>query len=248
MCFVATLPTNRNGSRTDAQECMVKLFETNRNIIVGGQQRVCSVEQISNVKRLSDIFPTSVEIRGNRVKWVLLSPAIFPEIPPGQTKDYQPIEPHPGGWLPTWVDPAAGKVKLLAGGPGKEKAKRLKVEAGKEIDASLVAARIAKPLVITGWTERLDALQPYGGKNKGARSAMLAVPAGTVYYFEGSDAPLLGDLLAWHGANRQNTTSIINRRSTLMGEKGFGLGVCGTWDFYEDVDGRLENRHSTLKG
>ena len=28
-------------------------------------------------------------------------------------------------------------------------------------------------------------------------------------------------------------TSNLNRRSTLMGEKGFGLGVCGTWDFYE---------------
>lgn len=67
MGFVATLP-KRNGSGTDVQECIVKLFKTNRSIIVGGQQKVCSVERLNNGKSLSEILPTSVEIRGNRVK------------------------------------------------------------------------------------------------------------------------------------------------------------------------------------
>jgi hypothetical protein len=31
---------------------------------------------------------------------------------------------------------------------------------------------------------------------------------------------------AWHGAT--NGTEIKNRRSTLLGEMGYGLGVCGT--------------------
>jgi CRISPR-associated protein Cmr3 len=247
MGFVATLSARQNGAATSVRECMDKLFEIDHNIVVGGQQKVCSVAQLNNGKGLTDIFPTSVEIRGNRVKWLLLSPAIFPVISAGQTKSGKPIEPHPGGWLPTWVDSATGNVKLLAGGPGKEKAKRLKVEAGKQINASLVAARIPKPVVITGWSDRLDALKPYGAGNRGARPAMLAVPAGAVYYFEGKDAALLGDLLAWHGANRGNTTSIINRRSTVLGEKGFGIGVCGPWDFFEHVAGRPENRRSTLK-
>jgi CRISPR-associated protein Cmr3 len=247
MGFVATLSTKQNGVATSVRECLDKLFEIDRSIVVGGQQRVCSVEKLSNGKGLADIFPTSVEIHGSRVKWLLLSPAIFPAISTGQTKSGEPIEPHPGGWLPTWVDPATGKVKLLTGGPGKEKAKRLKREAGREIDASLVAARIPKPVVITGWSDRLDALKPYGAGNKGARAAMLAVPPGAVYYFEGKDAALLGDVLSWHGTNRENVSSIINRRSTVLGEKGFGIGVCGPWDFYEDVAGRPENRRPTLK-
>jgi CRISPR-associated protein Cmr3 len=247
MGFVATLSTRQKGAGTPVRERMDKLFEINRSIVVGGQQRVCSVAKLDDGKSLANIFPTSADIRGSRVKWLLLSPAIFPAISTGQTKSGKPIEPHPGGWLPTWVDPDTGKAKLLTGGPGKEKAKRLGVEPGKEIDASLVAARIPKPVVITGWSDRLDALKPYGAGNKGARPAMLAVPPGAVYYFEGKDAELLGNLLSWHGANRENATSIINRRSTVLGEKGFGIGVCGSWDFYEHVAGPPENRHSTLK-
>jgi hypothetical protein len=30
----------------------------------------------------------------------------------------------------------------------------------------------------------------------------------------------------------QPGTQIKNRRGTLLGEKDFGLGVCGTWDFF----------------
>jgi len=68
----------------------------------------------------------------------------------------------------------------------------------------------------------------------GAKSTHLAVPAGAVYYFEADSAEAAAQLAAalnWHGADTQPTT-LRNRRSTLLGEKGFGLGVCGTWQFY----------------
>jgi hypothetical protein len=188
---------------------------------------------------LTDIFPVSAQIDPERLKWILLTPAIFPAISVDAEKQ---IKEHPGGWLPTWVDPETGEVKLLSGGPGKEKARRLNIKPGEPIRAKLVAARIPRPITITGWSERLDATKPYGANNnKGARQTLLAVPAGAVYYFEGPDAAKLADLLSWHGSDRETPGTIVNRRSTLLGEKGFGIGVCSTWDFYEDVIGRPEN-------
>jgi hypothetical protein len=96
--------------------------------------------------------------------------------------------------------------------------------------------------VLTGWSERLHLLEREDAE-RGPRPTLLAVPAGAVYYFEGPDAPLLADALAWHGSRAENPSRnrIINRRSTLLGEKGFGLGVCGTWHFFPDVAGRSGN-------
>jgi hypothetical protein len=183
MGFVATLPVRLNGSTDNVQECIGKLLGENGTIVVGGQRRVCSVAPLQTNSALGEIFPSSIQIHGERVKWVLLTPAIFPAIPAGQTKNGHPIKSHPGGWLPTWVDPETGKVKLLADGPGITKAKRLRAPAGREIDVSLVATRIPKPVVITGWSERLHALKPFGSsENKGAKPTLLAVPAGAVYY------------------------------------------------------------------
>ena len=51
----------------------------------------------------------------------------------------------------------------------------------------------------------------------------------------------LAAALNWHGSTAG--TEIKNRRSTLLGEKGYGLGVCGTWEFYETVAGH--DRSST---
>ena len=62
----------------------------------------------------------------------------------------------------------------------------------------------------------------------GTKPTHLAVPAGAVYYFEADsvdDARKLAAALNWHGST--SGTEIKNRRSPLMGEKGFGLGVCG---------------------
>ncbi|SPE61229.1 hypothetical protein SBV1_620001 [Verrucomicrobia bacterium] len=66
------------------------------------------------------------------------------------------------------------------------------------------------------------------------------MPAGAVYYFEADSAEeacKLAAALNWHGSEA-NPTTIKNRRSTLLGEKGYGLGVCGTWEFSENVSGR----------
>ena len=99
--------------------------------------------------------------------------------------------------------------------------------------ASLLAALVPKPIPVSGWALNLH----HGAENPGAKSTHLAVPAGAVYYFEADsaeDAAQLAAALNWHGPEA-NSTTIKNRRSTLLGEKGFGLGVCGTWNFFENV-------------
>jgi hypothetical protein len=119
---------------------------------------------------------------------------------------------------------------LLLDGAGRKKARRMGSKAGEPIKARLVAAAVPKPLVITGWALPDEAIAEKGG----ARSTHLAVPAGAVYYFEAdsaAEAQKLAAALNWHGSN-PNANLIQNRRSTLMGEKGFGLGVCGTWEFF----------------
>ena len=47
-------------------------------------------------------------------------------------------------------------------------------------------------------------------------------------------AARLADAFSWHGSKEENPQrdKIVNRRSALMGEKGFGLGVCGVWEFF----------------
>lgn len=192
------------------------------NILVGGQQRVCSAVRDATV---SNRLPLPLGMRegfveaGGKflVKWVLLAPAIFPE-----------INNHRGGWLPSWIHQSSGEVMLLDG-PGANAARRHRVRPGQRIRASLVASATGKPLPVTGWalpngTDRFEG---------GAKSTHLAVPAGSVYFFECDDesaARALSTALNWHGASPG--TEVQNRRSTLMGEKGFGLGVCGTWSFH----------------
>jgi hypothetical protein len=168
-------------------------------------------------------LPIGPAITGTRVKWVLLSPAIFPA-----------VGDHPGGWLPSWVNHLTGQVELLDG-PGKNAAARRKVPEGKPIQARLVAALVGKPIPVTGYALPHETT----GSQGGAKPTHLAVPAGAVYYFEAEgrdeaekqvNAQKLAAALNWHGSE-SNPTTIKNRRSTLMGEKGFGLGVCGTWSF-----------------
>jgi hypothetical protein len=65
---------------------------------------------------------------------------------------------------------------------------------------------------------------------------MLAVPAGAVYHFEcktAEAAQALWELLSWHGNLTSNANKVVHRRSSLLGEKGFGLGVCGPWHPFE---------------
>lgn len=192
-------------------------------ILVGGQQRTGTVER-KTPGRLP--LPVGPEIEGTRVKWTLLSPAIFPRLPANEAKD---VPEHPGGWLPTWIHPDTLQVNLRTG-PGHNKAKRLRVPEGRPIVAHLVAAVVPKPLVITGWALK-DQDDQGREQPGGARATHLAVPAGAVYYFEtGSpeDAAALADALNWHGRTTGGS-GIVNRRSSLLGEKGFGLGVCSGW-------------------
>ena len=100
------------------------------------------------------------------------------------------------------------------------------MKAGQPIEAKLVAAHIGKPEIISGWAQ---------GKRGGAKSTLLAVPAGSVYYFEASSdeqAQKLVSVLNWK--SNKDSSSSVNRRSALMGEKGYGIGVCAPWQFLEE--------------
>lgn len=188
-------------------------------IIAGGQQRVCTAVLEREPGRALAL-PQGPEIIGNRVKWVLLTPSIWPK-----------IGDHPGGWLPSWVDHGNGQV-LLLDGPGNNAARRRNRPPGKPIGARLVAAVTGKPVPVTGYAlpNESESARPEAG---GAKSTHLAVPAGSVYYFEAESpeaAKRLAAALNWHGET--SGMEIKNRRSTLMGEKGFGMGVCGSWQFF----------------
>jgi CRISPR type III-B/RAMP module-associated protein Cmr3 len=187
-------------------------------IMVGGQQRLCSVRRHGETivpLPMGNTDGFAVSKGKARVKWVLLTPAIFPQ-----------IGSHTGGWLPSWIDSVSGQVRLLDG-PGANAARRHNQRTpGKPIGARLVAAMVGKPVPVTGYAidNGLEDRAP------GPKPTHLAVPAGSVYYFQAdseTDARNLASALNWHGTT--NGTKIKNRRSTLMGEKGFGIGVCGTW-------------------
>lgn len=215
-----------------------------REILAGGQQRVCTamIDELKD-KRLplpfgkTSGFATNGETR--LVKWVLLSPAIFPKIEEGTSKRGTMRKPHPGGWLPTWICPESGKVLLQTISTEERKRRRglnamnQGYESSPNIDAQLVAAIVGKPIPVSGYAlpNSADRYREEGG----AKPTHLAVPAGSVYYFEcanDSEARKLAAALNWHG-DGSDILTIKNRRSTLMGEKGFGLGVCGSWEFHE---------------
>jgi len=240
--FAKTDEKNGDSNRVDL---IRDLLQQPHQLLVGGQQRVCTAIRCEGA-----LLPLP---RGRThgfhehagrslVKWVLLSPAIWPEIP-SQSRDGRPMAPHPGGWLPNWVRQDDGQVMLRTG------ERRRRSYSGKHtrgfaddagpVDARLVAALVPKPIPVTGWALP-NAADPERGETGGAKSAHLAVPAGAVYYFEAGSADAAAHLAAalnWHG-QEQNPPTLLNRRSTLMGEKGFGLGVCGTWNFFEAVSGR----------
>jgi len=198
-----------------------KLLEDDHSIIVGGQQRLCSATLHRNKP---PSLPVAPQVTSIQVKWVLLTPAIFPR-----------IGSHPGGSLPSWVNHQTGRVELLDG-PGKNAAARRNVAEGQPVRANLVASLVGKPIPVSGYALPHETTGTQGG----AKPTHLAVPAGSVYYFECESGPpedpnrharALAAALNWHGADTVPTT-VHNRRSTLMGEKGFGLGVCGTWRFH----------------
>ena len=187
-------------------------------LILGGQQGVATATEVSHGLGLPEnlLVPPG---KGDTVylRWTLLSPAVFPEIAADSGKG---IVRHPGGWLPTWVEPSLGMVMLPKGDVPRNAGEsrdqwRQRVNRAPRFEARLVAARIGKSLAFSGWD-----LQT------GPKPTRLAVPAGSVYVFECKDiaeARFLADVLSWNGGDGGE---VRNRRSTLFGEKGVGIGVC----------------------
>lgn len=261
LAFAASLFEKTDDEGGVYKEKIQHLFNGADALHVGGQQRVAQV-QTCDVQRLSEALPVSqVEPNETRIKWILLSPAVFPYYEP--TDSDGGYSSHPGGWLPNWVapmpdDPNESKYRTFNGGeavyvePGSvllkpeqprnglsRNAWREKVRNLDFIQAKLVAARIPKPLTLTGWTDHArdnDLGLPLKGRATARpRATYLAVPPGAVYYFEASDAKGAQDLvnaLSWHGSQGKNAERVIHRRSALFGEQGFGLGVCGSWRCY----------------
>ena len=177
------------------------------DIILGGQQGVATLRmapvdlqsQISKIKGCPGLL----------LRWTLLAPALFPAIPENTAKG---VSAHPGGWLPNWVDAETGRVMLPREGverlPGEARdVWRQRVKEAPRFEARLIAARVGKPLGFSGWD-----LQT------GPKPTQLAVPAGSVYVFQCANSA--------EAAALAQTLDAPNRRSTLFGEKGFGLGVC----------------------
>lgn len=252
-CLGVFAKTNEKNDSPDKREDLIpNLVNEQKRLLVGGQQRLCTAELLPTgscpplPRGKTDGFACHDNGGKKRwlVKWILLSPALWPEIPE-QAKDGRPMTPHCGGWLPNWVRQSDGQVMLRCGQPKVRdysgKHTRGFSEDSKAIAAHLVAAIVPKPIPVTGWALANGADRDEGG----AKSTHLAVPAGAVYYFEAEpdkdggpgNAVALAAALNWHGSE-SNPTTIKNRRSTLIGEKGFGLGVCGTWQFYEAEAGR----------
>jgi hypothetical protein len=233
------------------------LRQAPQSIMVGGQQRACTAccvdppaTGLPLPRGMRDGFSCAL-VEGREqwlVKWILLTPAIWPEIPPGPSLRGTVRQPHPGGWLPNWVCPESGGVLLEKVGADERARRRKLSQAGTgyaskpNIAARLVAAIVPKPIVVTGWSlggitrgsETGDGV--FQLRAAGAKSTHLAVAAGAVYYFQAESAAAARDLaeaLNWHNADTP-PLKIRNRRSTLLGEKGYGLGVCGTWTFAEE--------------
>src|SRR5699024_194683 len=111
------------GSQTEKRDLIETVFPnsgTKTHIIVGGQQRVCTVERrkdpVLNLPTgLTDRFTECETNNGkkHRVKWVLLTPAIFQE-----------TQNHPGGWLPSWIDHEDGALRLKSGDISRQKGEK----------------------------------------------------------------------------------------------------------------------------
>lgn len=226
LCADATDKGNGTGEKLDL---IAKFLGAGTaEIVLGGQQRLCKIAEPGAraipLPRGKTTFTAGAGGK-HRVKWVLLSPAIFPAgTGAGKT--------HPGGFLPNWVCEKTGAVLLP------DNSKKAELEAANprqrneerndyrkriqkllpQIHARLVAALTGKPQTVTGWNLKTGAPD----------ATQLAVPAGSIYYFEcdtAGAARALADALNWHGTG----TEIVNRRSTLLGEKGCGIGLCAEW-------------------
>lgn len=123
------------------------------------------------------------------------------------------------GWQPAWIDDTE-KVRLPSAPCEREPGERRedwreRLKKVPPISAHLVAALLPSPRHVSGWQAGAD------GK---AKKTERLVEAGSVYYFEAENeeqARLLAAAL--------NCTP----RSDSLGEKGYGYGLCSTWNLTE---------------
>lgn len=185
---------------------------------LGGERRFGRIE-----KAPAELKLPSAAVIGTRVKWLLLAPAIFAH-----------------GWRPGWIA-EDGTVKLRVVDKEDRRAFRRQrrdegwhyngsTDTADPIGAKLVAAVIGKPQPISGWDPLHNsgsAGNPNDPATGGGKPTFLAVPAGSVFYFEANDAKEAGKLaIALQG----------RCRSDFLGEKGLGLGVCGNWQHQTSAD------------
>jgi hypothetical protein len=225
------------------ENLLARLLTNESRIVVGGQQRICTARRV-------DLNPSACLPLGRNdgfpswegrflVKWILLSPAVWPAIPASEDNA---VRPHAGGWLPNWIEPKNGTVLLKAGDIARNGLPRTdwraKVRALPPIAARLVAALVPKPLVVTGWSLGTPLSDLPDARGVGAKSTLLAVPAGAVYYFEADSESAARDLAAalnWHGGGRGDRIVGIEEAYRIL----------AVWDGREDVTG---NRPSDLHG
>jgi CRISPR type III-B/RAMP module-associated protein Cmr3 len=173
--------------------------------VLGGQRGVAFLQ---NVRESNYRRLRQNRPSGTRIKWVMLTPSIFR-----------------GGWLPSWIDAATGELWQYEKSPRRQgenrrdwRARLKREETRKTRIGRLVAACVPKPCAYSGW-------RAHGGRSNehGAFATRLCVPAGAVYYFEADEPETLVDYL--HGRTR----------SDELAEKGFGFGVCGTWNETKEI-------------
>ena len=178
-------------------------FEQLDFILLGGDRRLARVWNHTAAPTLEIQRPDFQQRGLTHLKWTLLSPAIFS-----------------GGWRPNWVaderDERGFKLWLKQG--WREKGVREATAAYRDFiralprldGVRLTAICHGKPQAVTGWDLQREQPKP----------TQLAVPAGSVFYFD-CDTPATTEALA--------VQLHLRTRSDAFGEKGFGLGVCGVW-------------------
>jgi CRISPR-associated protein Cmr3 len=243
-------PPKKTARPTNAATSFADLLTEQQQILVGGQQRLCTAtrdstglaapatrqnQRLHRAQRqmaceMDSPFPR--DLAGNPSKRAKRCPMTPPRRLAAQLgarvrrPGHAPLGPAPAPFLQRQTHP-----RLRRGRQRNRRQTRRRHRAQTDPRHRLGALR----------TNDIR-IRPEGG----AKSTHLAVPAGAVYYFEADSAEAAAQLAAalnWHGplvnpsdpADPANYTTIRNRRSTLLGEKGFGLGVCGTWQFYRPI-------------